>query len=173
MKQNGTCCFTGSRPQNLSYGFNEQHPACVQLKALLHHEIETLITQHDISHFISGMALGVDQWAAEAVLVLKKTYPHITLESAIPCETQADSWRLNERDRYFSIASKCDKETMLQRGYTKGCMQRRNCYMVENSHIVLAVWSGKPGGTSATIKYAHRRGKVVVCINPETLQVIR
>ena len=35
-------------------------------------------------------------------------YPGITLESAIPCESQAAKWSEALRDRYFDIASKCD-----------------------------------------------------------------
>lgn len=170
MENKRTCCFTGSRPQNLPCGFHEERPNCIRLKELLRQEIEALITQQNISHFISGMALGVDQWAAEAVLELKKTYPHITLEVALPCETQTVNWRVEQHERYYSITSRCDKETMLQRAYTKDCMQKRNRYMVDNSQYVLAVWSGKPGGTGSTVRYAQQLGRQIVCINPETLQ---
>lgn len=173
MEKEKTCCFTGSRPQNLPCGFHEERPNCVRLKELLRQEIEALITEQSISHFISGMALGVDQWAAEAVLELKKTYPHITLESAIPCETQATKWRVEQQERYFTITSQCDKETMLQRAYTSDCMQRRNRYMVDSSRIVLAVWNGNAGGTGSTVNYARQLGRTIVCINPETLQVTR
>ncbi len=170
MMNKKSCCFTGSRPQNLPYGFDEQHPDCVRLKELLRQEIERLITKENVFHFISGMALGVDQWAAEAVLDLKKIYPGITLESAIPCETQAESWRIEQRERYFTIASQCDQETLLQQHYTKDCMQKRNRYMVDSSQFVLAVWSGRPGGTGSTVRYAQQMGRQIVCINPETLQ---
>ncbi|MEF9972858.1 MAG: SLOG family protein [Clostridia bacterium] len=170
MDDKKTCCFTGSRPQNLPFGFDEQHPACVRLKQLLWQEIQALIAEKNVVHFISGMALGVDQWAAEAVLSLKKVYPHITLESAIPCESQAVKWKNAQQARYFEIASHCDKETMLQRQYTPDCMQKRNRYMVDSSQFVLAVWAGRPGGTGSTVRYARQLGRRIVCINPETLQ---
>ncbi|MEG1516684.1 MAG: SLOG family protein [Clostridia bacterium] len=99
------CCFTGSRPQNLSFGFDEQHPDCVRLKQLIRQEIQAFIVEQNVSHFISGMALGVDQWAAEAVLELKKIHPQITLEAAIPCETQMIKWKINQQERYFAITS--------------------------------------------------------------------
>ena len=47
-------------------------------------QIVKLIENKGVTHFISGMALGVDIYAAEIVLNLKTKYPHITLESAIP-----------------------------------------------------------------------------------------
>ncbi|MGR6836706.1 SLOG family protein [Syntrophomonas erecta] len=34
------------------------------------------------------MALAVEQWAAEAVLELKRTCPDLSLECALPYETQ-------------------------------------------------------------------------------------
>lgn len=87
-----SCAFTGHRPQNLPFGFREDDERCIALKETLKKQIISLITDENVTHFISGMALGVDMYAAEIVLELKKTYPGITLESAIPCETQAAKW---------------------------------------------------------------------------------
>lgn len=166
-----TCCFTGGRPQNLPCGFNEQNPNCIQLKALLKKEIEVLITEKEITHFISGMSLGVDQWAAEIVLELKKTYPYITLESAISYEEQAVDWRVDQQERYYTIARQCDTETILQGAYTTDCKKKRNRYMVDHSQIVIAVWNGRLRGTGSAIKYARACNREIVCINPQTLQV--
>ena len=78
-----SCAFTGHRPQNLPFGFREDDERCIALKETLKKQITSLITDENVTHFISGMALGVDMYAAEIVLELKKTYPDITLESAI------------------------------------------------------------------------------------------
>lgn len=96
----------------------------------------------------------------------------ITLESAIPCETQASRWSEELRDRYFDIASKCNKETLIQSRYTPDCMQNRNRYMVDQADVILAVWDGKPGGTGKTVRYARDQGKPVKVIHPETLAVV-
>ena len=100
----------------------------------------------------TGMALGVDMYAAEIVLDLKSKYSHITLESAIPCETQAIKWSVASRERYYNIAAKCDKETMLQREYTPDCMDKRNRYMVDQADYILAVWNGCPSPESSVVK---------------------
>ena len=160
-----TCCFTGHRPQSLPWGFNEKDPHCLQLKGKLQESIERMITEHHVRHFISGMALGVDTWAAEIVLELKQTYP-ITLECAIPCETQAARWTEDDRERWFSIVERCDKETMLQTRYTADCMQKRNRYMIDHSDYVIAVWNGKPCGTGSTVTYAREREREIVVIAP-------
>ena len=47
------------------------------------------------------MAQGVDMYAAEIVLELKKQDPQITLECAIPYERQAVRWPEALRNRYF------------------------------------------------------------------------
>ena len=106
-KKMKTCAFTGHRPQNLPFGFNEEDERCIDLKKTLREQIINLIENEGVTHFISGMAIGVDMYAAEIVLGLKASYPGITLESAIPCESQAAKWSEALRDRYFDIASKC------------------------------------------------------------------
>lgn len=107
-----TYVFTGHRPQHLPFGMNEDDARCVRLKEILKEEIINLIEAENVTHFITGMALGVDLYAAEIVLDLKARYPSITLESAIPCETQAVKWSIAQRERYYNIAAQCDKKTM-------------------------------------------------------------
>ena len=110
-------------------------------------------------------------YAAEIVLELKAEYPFITLECAIPCETQAAKWSEPLRDRYYRIAELCDKETMLQTHYTPDCMKKRNRYMVDQCDILLAVWDEKPSGTGSTVRYAQTQEKSIWIVNPNTLEV--
>ena len=140
-----TCAFTGHRPKGL--GYPESDGRCTALKEKLRALIVKLIEEEGVTHFISGMAQGVDMYAAEIVLELKKQHPQITLECAIPYERQAAYWPEPLRNRYFSIAERCDRETMLQRQYTPDCLRKRNRYMVDHADIVLAVWNGGPSGT--------------------------
>ena len=114
---------------------------------------------------------SVDMYAAEIVLELKEKYPQITLECAIPYERQAVRWPEALRNRYFSIAERCNQETMLQRQYTPDCLRKRNRYMVDHADIVLAVWNSSPSGTGQTVWYARETGKPVWIIRPNTLEV--
>lgn len=75
---NKTCCFTGHRPKSLPFGYDEGAEGCKRLKALLTEGIEKQITENGVTHFISGMAMGVDIYAAEAVLELKDMLNGIT-----------------------------------------------------------------------------------------------
>lgn len=163
MEEAKTCCFTGHRPQTL--GFGEKTKKCDYLKTSIKSEIVKLIENEGVKNFISGMALGVDTYAAKIVLELKEQYPDITLECAIPCENQAEKWHEPERDTYYDIIEHCDKETMLQTRYTPYCMQKRNEYMVDHSDFVIAVWNGQPSGTGNMVDYARRNNKSVILIS--------
>jgi len=105
---------------------------CLLLKMKLLAEIEEM-RKKGVAAFISGMAMGVDIWAAEMVLDLKQAYPTegIQLVAVIPFEEQAS--RLNEawRERYFRILTQVDETVLLHNRYTKGCMHERNRYMVD------------------------------------------
>ena len=78
----GTAWHSGHRPQKLPFGFDETDPRCVDFKRRLCNSIEMMILE-GYTHFISGGALGMDMYAAEAVLTLREQYPEITLEIAI------------------------------------------------------------------------------------------
>ncbi len=159
------CCFTGHRPDKLPWGTNEDDPDCVALKSRL---ADTLRAVYDagIRHFICGMARGSDMYFAEAVIELRNEVPGITLEAAIPCESQFRGWERSFRIRYDYLVHQCDMETLLQRTYTPGCMFLRNKYMVDHSSLLIAVYNGSGGGTRNTIQYAEKRGLEVISLQP-------
>ena len=165
-----TCAFTGHRPKDL--GYPESDGRCAALKEKLRSLIIRMIEEEGVTHFISGMAQGVDMYAAEIVLELKEKYPQITLECAIPYERQAVRWPEALRDRYFSIAEHCDQETMLQTHYTQDCLWNRNRYMVEHADMVLAVCNmRRQSGSKQTVLMALRRLKPVWLVFPDTLEL--
>ena len=136
---------------------------------MLCRKIEDLIVNHGVTHFISGMAVGVDMICGEIVLELKNEHPHITLECAIPCQSQPARWSKGMKDRYYSILNQSDCNTVLQERYTSDCMRKRNEYMVEKSEIVIAVWDGSSSGTGYTVNVAKEKGKKIYVLNPEKL----
>ena len=166
MAQGLTCCFTGHRPEKL--GLRRGGTAETALKNRITGAVLRLIQERGVRHFISGMALGVDTYAAQSVLKMRELYPDITLECAVPCRGQEKRWKKEDRDVYAEILSRADRVTVLQEHYTPFCMQLRDAYMVENADIVLAVWDGgASGGTAYTVKCAEKLGKPVVVIPPE------
>lgn len=53
--------------------------------------------------------------------------------------------------------------------YVKGCMQKRNRYMVDATAHMIAVFSGSPGGTKSTIEYAQRKGLDIILLDPDRM----
>lgn len=159
------CAFTGYRPQKMPFGFNEADPRCVEFKARLRDTIEGLIGQRYI-HFISGGAMGMDMFAAEAVLELKEKYPWIILEMVSPFDAQAARWEPEYQARHARLFAKADIVTVISHEYTRACIFRRNRYLVVNADLLLAAFDGKPGGTAMTVEYAHHTGIPVQTILP-------
>ena len=156
MDREHTCCFTGHRPEKLPWGYDERDPRCLALKARLDRAVEEAWEKW-MRHFICGMAQGADFYFCEAALALRARRPGVTVEAAIPCEEQAARWPEADRERYFRLVEQCDYETMVQRHYDRGCMLRRNRYMVDRSAMLIAVYDGTLGGTMYTLQYAMKR----------------
>ena len=164
MREN-TCCFTGHRPEKLPWGLNEADPRCILLKEKLRDALEAAYTEGK-HHFICGMARGCDFYFAEAVIALRRQYPDVTLEAAIPCAVQSASWSERHRSRWEKLVAESDKVTVLQENYTPDCMHRRNRYMVQRSSLLIAVYDGTDGGTRRTIECAIREKVSFVDIDP-------
>lgn len=160
-----TCCFSGHRPNKLVWGANEDDPRCIALKERLYDAAEA-VYRSGITHFICGMALGCDTYFCEAVFRLREEHPEITIEAAIPCETQARAWTERDRARYFRLVADCDLESLISREYTSDCMIKRNKYMVDNSSVLIAVFDGTFGGTMQTVNYAVKKGLEIIKISP-------
>lgn len=156
-----TCCFTGHREEKLPWCAREDDPRCLLLKRRLADAVEAVYAG-GIRHYICGMASGCDLYFLEAVLCLRQTHPEITVESAVPYAGQADRWRASLRARYERLLAACDYHTLVQETYTAGCMMRRNRYMVDHARILIAAYSGAPGGTQQTLLYALRRGLEII-----------
>lgn len=152
-----SCCFTGHRASKLPWGYNEEDPRCINLKSAISQAVEALYDE-GCRCFINGMANGCDMYFGEAVLELKAKHADVRLEAAIPCDAQAASWPEDLKARYERLKNLSDTVTYVQHGYTRGCMMRRNKYMVDKSDVLLACYNGQPGGTMNTILMAQRAG---------------
>ena len=164
MDASRTCCFTGHRPDKLPWGLDESDQRCAAIKRSLTRELEGLY-RRGFRHFISGMAQGCDLYFAEAALALREQHPDLTVEGAVPCPTQADRWRSDQRRRR-DILARCDLETVVQQHYDRFCMLRRDRYMVDRSAAVLAVFDGTPGGTQYTLNYAMDKKLEILLLDP-------
>lgn len=167
------CAFTGHRPRKFPWGYDELDTQCVSLKSVLTEQIEQL-AMNGVTQFLSGMAEGVDTWAALAVLALREKNDALKLHCILPCREQAEQWGAPAQALYRSILEQADSVVYVNRDYKKDCMLERNRFLVEHSDILLAVYNGeRRGGTAATIRYARKAGREVWIMDPETHLVTR
>lgn len=150
------CCFTGHRdipPEIL--------PA---LAAKVEAEVLELIAD-GIRYFYAGGALGFDTLAAETVLRLRDQFPQIKLILALPCREQTRGWPAVSVSRYEHILRRTNEVIYTSEHYTRGCMHRRNRFMVDHSAVCVAYCTRATGGSAYTLQYARKSGLRILLLN--------
>ncbi|MDE6623259.1 MAG: DUF1273 domain-containing protein [Alistipes sp.] len=108
--------------------------------------------------FLSGMAVGFDLAAAEAVLACRSDMPDLRLIAVVPFRGQESRFPPTERERYRQILAQADRTVVLAPTYHTGCYLVRNDYLVGHAATLVAWYDGSPGGTRYTVQRALRRG---------------
>lgn len=147
-------CFTGHRDLT--------DLETMRIKKSLRGELEILIRQIGIRQFYTGGARGFDTLAALAVLEKRKIYPEIRLSVVIPHIGQEKYWREKEQTIYRRILRAADETIYLSEQYCKGCMQKRNRFLVDHADYCIAYLKKETGGTAFTVQYARARNKPVM-----------
>jgi len=159
-----TACFTGHRKLNGKYDGAEWRKLSGHMAEVI---IPKLDKDYKIVNYISGMALGVDMLAAEAVI----QHQHM-LTAAVPYRDQYKLWSMSQQKRYHQILEKCNEVNVLYGKYHKiHKLHRRNEWMVDHSNYVVAIWDGtESGGTFNCYSYAKKKKKSIIVINPYSLE---
>jgi len=152
-----TCIIagTGPRPDKLA------HPDICYSEHVLERLTALCIAylkRSGATEIIGGMALGFDTAYCIAGLELGL---HVT--AAVPFKGQELTWRRSDRERYHYLLSRCNHViTVCEGEYHPSKMHRRNEYMVDNCHKVVALYDGiSGGGTGACVEYAIRKKKPI------------
>lgn len=141
--------------------------------AALRTAVRRLANRHPGVTVISGMALGVDQLAALAVLEARDDGLPCRLLCAVPFRGQEEPWREFDRQVYRSILRRADQVHVLHphrpqnTDEARRLLLTRNVWMVEQADLLLAVWDGRPGGGTAwTVRKALELGRKVARLDP-------
>jgi uncharacterized phage-like protein YoqJ len=149
--------FTGHRPDKLG-GYNLPNPTYLYVCQ----QIDKKLRELQPEKVISGMALGVDQWAAHVAHKLK--IPHV---AAIPFEGQEKAWPVKSQLTFHLLVKLASEKVIVSEGgYAAYKMQVRNEWMVDRCDKLIAIWDGTPGGTGNCVQYANSKNKEIVFINP-------
>lgn len=149
-KRKRRLCFTGHRPEKLH---SDEATVC----AILEGSIDAAIADGFVT-FITGMARGVDIWAAEIVLARKAVNPEIRLICALPHPDFEKRWSAAWQERYNAILQQADLVRTICPSFSMASYQVRNEWMVDHSARVIAIYNGALGGTAKTIQYAEKNG---------------
>lgn len=142
--------FTGHRLKKLPFGGDEKSDAFMQMREKLRESIFDAYGEGK-RYFLSGMADGVDTYAAELVLDLKNALPGIKLVCVYPYPPSFE--------RQKRIGNFADCSIVLSDEYTKNCFHIRDNFLIEHSSLLIAVFNGvKAGGTYYTMNAAKRAG---------------
>lgn len=150
-----TVCFTGHRvlpTEKIS-----------EISKNLEDALAALIEQ-GYRYFGAGGAMGFDTLAAQTVLRLRERYPQIRLILALPCRNQTRGWPQADVDIYEEIKRRADKVTYTSESYFRGCMQKRNQHLVDNSSVCICYLTKPAGGTAYTVNYASEHGLTIINI---------
>jgi hypothetical protein len=119
------CCFTGHRPQSLRRSEDD-------IRVDLENSILAAVRE-GCRTFISGMACGVDIWAAEIVVRMKDQFPDLNLHliAAIPYAGFDERWPEDWRERYRALLKNVEMKQVFEKSEVK-VWECRNC-----GHIVV------------------------------------
>lgn len=148
--------------------FTGHRTYCGQAAERLAATLEELYAE-DYRVFISGMAVGFDLAAAEAVLALRDSCPEVRLVCAVPFEGQERRYPSGEKERYRRVRDCADECVVVCDGYRSDCYARRNDYLADQASVLVAWYDGSAGGTRYTFRRAVRRGLRIVSLyeNPQ------
>lgn len=149
-KRKRRLCFTGHRPEKLH---NDEAAVCT----VLSNAIDAAIADGFVT-FITGMARGVDIWAAEIVLARKAVNSEIRLICALPHPDFEKRWSAAWQARYTTVLQQADLVRTICPVFSMASYQIRNEWMVDHSARVIAIYNGASGGTAKTIAYAEKNG---------------
>jgi uncharacterized phage-like protein YoqJ len=151
--------FTGHRPNKLG-GYDLPNPTYIKVCQ----EIEKNLKALNPDKVITGMALGVDQWAAN--IAHKLNIPFI---AAVPFKDQESRWPQKSQKIYAKLIGLASEVIIVSPGtYSYEKMQIRNKWMVDNCNKLIAVWDGTTGGTGNCVEYAKsvKNDEDIIYINP-------
>ena len=107
----GTVCFSGHRPEKLPSG-NFLH----MMQSLLYAEIEGAY-RRGARRFITGMAQGIDLWAAQCVLHLRQLDPDVRLICASPFPAHGSGLRGEARYHHMTVLHAADEVVQISPEY--------------------------------------------------------
>ena len=147
------CAFTGHRPEKVT---GTESKILVDLRKEILQAID-----NGYRVFLTGMSRGVDLWAADIVIELRRYNKDLKLMCVIPFEGIEERWPVDWKKHYSLVRKQADWVQVLSDRYSPDVYQNRNQWLINHSSRLIAVFNGDSSGTGNTIQYAQEQGIAV------------
>ena len=167
-----SCAITSQRPTRFKFKYQEYMTSCKRLKKRLH-DVFVELYRRGVRRFYVGGALGVDLWAGEILLEMRRQEEYQGLEIVLvyPFLGHDERWDPKSRERLRHLKENCDQFAMGSEVVGAQGYRERTAYMVEHADCLVAVYDVEPAGPSgveAALRMAEARKLSVVQICPGT-----
>ena len=163
ISRNNVCCFTGHRPKFFPWRENVSDNRAQALLDGLEQEIRRAVAE-GYTTFLHGGALGVDAWAAQIVLLLKREYSQLKLIAVLPFPEY--NIAVSDETYQHTIAA---SDKIIITGNQRGidALTARDRYMIDHSNRLIAVYDERSqirSGTYRALRYAEEQRLEIVRI---------
>lgn len=170
---------SGYKPHELGI-FNEKHEYLDYLKTAIRKKLRQLIEEYEIEWIITSGQPGVELWAAEAVISMKKEYP-VKLATLAPFFEQEERWGEQTKILYEKVWSESDYTDFIsKRKYEHSSQLRmKNQFIIDKSDAFLVLYDELTEGSpqyyiSCAKKKQEAAGYPVIYLTPDEIdEVIR
>ncbi|XKI13357.1 putative SPBc2 prophage-derived protein YoqJ [Sporosarcina sp. ANT_H38] len=168
---------TGYKPHELGI-FDDKHPGVRFIKKALEKRLVALLDD-GLEWVITSGQLGIETWAAEVVIDLKKEYTDLKYAIITPFTDQEKNWNDMKKEKYHSIITRADYHTSLTKRPYEAPWQfiEKDKFFMRNSDGMLIVYDEENDGSPRFVKksaekHAERSDYQVLTISADDLQVI-
>lgn len=169
------CAIMGHRPTRFKFKYKENFSLCKKIKRSMVEQFQAMYGKGVRRYFIGG-TLGVDIWAGELILELKRQpiYKDIELIVVLPFPNHDAQWDMRSRERLSYLLKHCSKSVTLGERPAPDSYKRQGYYMVDHSNFLLAVYDNtqsRHSNIDQTVNYARKKGGFIIYIHPDTAKV--
>ena len=172
-----TIYVTGYRAQELGI-FNDKHPGIAVIKKALYDQLYQLCNEGLEWVVISGQ-LGVESWAAETVLALKKEFPDLKYSVITPFLEQEKNWNEQRQAQYLHMINNADFVTSVTKRPYEAPWQfiEKDKFIINNTDGMLLIYDEDNEGSPKYIlklveKYMEQNEYELIRINAYDLQMV-
>ncbi|WP_404403440.1 SLOG family protein [Jeotgalibacillus malaysiensis] len=172
-----TLVISGYRAQEIGI-FKSDDPAVRIIKKAIRQRVEPLIEEGLEWVIVSG-GLGIEQWAAEEVIQMKRDHAQIQLAVITPFLNQQEKWNEENQNKYQNILKSADfTASVSNKSYTDPSQfKNRDDLLLRKADGLLIVYDeekdGSPGFLVKKAKnYAETDKLEIMYINFQDLQWI-